>query len=524
MTKNNEIVSIIIPTKNSAGFLDVCLKNIRLQSYKKIEVIIVDSKSTDNVSELAKKYNCRFLTYIPKVEKGIFDAPHKRNYGMAKAKGKYVYWLDADMTLPKNLISEAVLLCKKGADAVILPEDSYGVGIWAKAKQLERRCYWNDPTMESPRFYKKTAWDDIGGFDLSLGAGGDDIDLTQKLLEKNYNIKRATNIVLHNEGKLTLKNTVRKHFMYGREMFNYFKKRPSSWIATYNPVKFSYFQNWKLFVTHPVETVLFIIMRTLEYIAGFVGLIYSFLNLRDKKSTSKKTDVSDYSDYLFQYYDTSIPHLLKKYLESSKYKSLLDLGCGDGSILYSLKKNGYFKGKKIYGVDLSPKSIALVKKIDPRIRAFVDDVENIKNIKNNSIDFIISTMVIEHVDDKKLLKTIDKVLKNKGVAYITTVFKKPYGWYYNRRNGKWVMDVTHLREYTSDEELMNLINYKKFSVLETKKSLLWFPVADFITRRILIKNRKFFTENPFFNMIRKIQIPIMGYYAWEIVLEKNGKN
>ena len=144
MIKDNKIVSIVIPTKNSANFLEGCLKNIRLQSYPDIEIIIVDSKSTDNVKELAKKYKCRFLTYVPKVKSGIFDAPHKRNYGMAKANGEYVYWLDADMELPKNLISEAVDLCKHGADAVILPEDSFGIGIWAKAKHLERRCYWND--------------------------------------------------------------------------------------------------------------------------------------------------------------------------------------------------------------------------------------------------------------------------------------------------------------------------------------------------------------------------------------------
>ncbi len=521
MGKNNEIVSIVIPTKNSAGFLENCLKNIRLQSYPKIEIIVVDSNSSDNIKEISRKYHCNFINYVPKVEKGIFDAPHKRNYGMARAKGKYVYWLDADMTLPKNLISEAVGLCEKGADAVILPEDSYGIGMWAKVKQLERRCYWNDPTMESPRFYKKSVWEDIGGFDLDLGAGGDDVDLTQKLLEKKYLINRTKNIVLHNEGKLTLKNTIKKHFMYGREMFNYLKKRPKSWVSTYNPIKFSYFRNWKLFITHPVEAILFIIMRTSEYVAGLTGLIYSFFDSKNIKLTPKKIEKSDYSDYLFQYYATTIPYLLKKYLENTKYKSLLDLGCGDGSMLYSLKKNGYFRGKKIYGVDLSPKSISLVKKIDPKISAYVDNVENIKNIKNNSIDFIVSTMVIEHVDDKKLLKTVDKVLKNKGIAYITTVFKKPYAWYYNRRDGKWVMDVTHLREYEKDEELMKLINKRKYSVMESNKSLLWFPLVDFITRRLLIKNRKFFTENLFLNIIRKIQIPIIGYYTWEIVLEKN---
>ncbi len=271
------LVSIVIPTKNSAGFLESCLKHIRLQSYSKIEIIVVDGKSTDNVKELAMKYKCEFYTYIPKVKRGIFDAPHKRNYGMGKAKGEYVYWLDADMELPKGLIMEAVNLCKKGADAVILPEDSYGVGIWAKAKQLERRCYWGDDSVESPRFFKKSVWNSIGGFDLSLGAGGDDIDLTQKLLEKKYTIKRTKSTVRHNEGNLSITKLFKKRFMYGREMTNYLKKRPKSWFSSYNPLKGSYFKHWKLFLQNPLVTIAFIIMRTIEYFAGFLGMIFNYL-------------------------------------------------------------------------------------------------------------------------------------------------------------------------------------------------------------------------------------------------------
>lgn len=516
----NKIVSIVIPTKNSANFLESCLKHIRSQSYPNIEIIIVDSKSTDNVRELSKKYKCRFITYIPKVKKGIFDAPHKRNYGMARAKGKYVYWLDADMELPENLISEAVSICEKGADAVILPEDSFGAGFWSKVKQLERRCYWGDQSMESPRFYKKSAWDDIGGFDLSLGAGGDDLDLTQKLVEKRYVIKRSESIVLHNEGELTPFKSFRKHYMYGREMFNYLKKRPRSWVTSYNPLKISYLRNWRLFLTHPVLTCGFIYLRTIEYIGGTIGFLQSFFEPKNTQATQKKDKITDYSDYLFQYYSTTIPDLLKKYLKLFPGKSLLDLGCGDGALLFALKRNGYFRNRKIYAIDISPKSIALVKKIDARINAFVDNVEVISKIKPNNIDFIISTMVIEHVDDKKMLAAVFKLLKRGGIAYITTVFKKPYGWYYNRRDGKWVMDVTHLREYTKDSELTKLIDNKKYSILESQKSLLWFPMADFITRRLHIKNRKLFVESKLFNLIHEIKIPIIGYYEWEIVLKK----
>ncbi|MEK7533167.1 MAG: glycosyltransferase [Patescibacteria group bacterium] len=271
------IVSIVIPTKNSTAFLENTLKSIKAQSYPYIETIVVDGNSTDNTVLLAKKYNATIMIYAPKVQKGIFDAPHKRNYGMARGKGEYVYWLDADMELPKNLIKEAVALTKKGYDGIIFSEDSFGEGIWANAKQLERRCYWGDLTVESPRFFTKKAWDDIGGFDLSLGAGGDDIDLTQKLMEKGYKIQWTENIIRHNEGKLSITKLFKKRFMYGREMVNYLKKRPKSWIASYNPIKFAYFRHWKLLLAHPVNTVLFIVMRLIEYTGGFSGLIYSYI-------------------------------------------------------------------------------------------------------------------------------------------------------------------------------------------------------------------------------------------------------
>ncbi len=270
-------VSIVIPTRNSGEFLETCLKNIRSQTYPDIETIIVDGHSKDRTIPLAKKYKCRIYQFVPKVNVGLFDAPYKRNLGMEKGTGEYVYWLDADMELPKNLIKEAVMLCEKGADAVILPEDSFGIGIWSKAKQLERRCYWKDLSVECPRFYKKTVWQDIGGFDESLGAGGDDLDLTIKLLEKGYKIARTKSIVMHNEGNLTIEKLCKKKFMYGREMKNYMAKRPKSSFESYFSMRLlSYLRNWKLFLRNPFMTLVFIFMRFVEYIAGFAGFVYSF--------------------------------------------------------------------------------------------------------------------------------------------------------------------------------------------------------------------------------------------------------
>lgn len=271
----NEIVSIVIPTRNSAILLNKCLSHIKSQSYSKIETIIVDGGSIDNAQDIARKYNCRFFTYNPKLKKGLFDAPHKINYGVSKAIGEYIYWVDADMELTRNVVRDAVSVCEKGAGAVIVPEESFGQGIWARAKQLERRCYWGDDTVESPRFLRASIWKAIGGFDLSLGGGGNDWDLHLKIKEHGDKVVRIKSIVMHNEGNLRLIKLMKKRFMYGREALSYISKRPKASFVNYFPFRKAFFKNWRLFVPRPIDTSAFIVMRFSEYTAGFLGIIYA---------------------------------------------------------------------------------------------------------------------------------------------------------------------------------------------------------------------------------------------------------
>ena len=278
MATKQPLVSIIIPTKNSALFLENTLKSIKNQSYPRIETIIVDGKSIDATVQLAKKYKVTLYTFVPKVAPGTFDAPHKRNYGVKKANGEYVYYVDADMELGKRVIEEAVMLCEKNKiDAVIVPEDSFGEGIWASAKNLERRCYWGDDSVEAPRFFKKSVWLKVGGLDEGLGGGGDDWDLYQKVLEANYKVGRIRDMVRHNEGKLSLIRLAKKRFMYGRDTAKYLLKRPTQGAKSYFPIRKGFITNWRMLLSRPKDTCAFIFMRTIEYGAGFTGILYSSL-------------------------------------------------------------------------------------------------------------------------------------------------------------------------------------------------------------------------------------------------------
>lgn len=272
------LVSIIIPTVNSGLFLENTFKSIVAQSYKNIETIIVDGQSTDNTLPLAKKYKAHVFQLKTNLPKGTFDAPYRRNFGVKKARGVYVYYVDADMELPKNLIEEAVNLCEKKYDALILPEDSFGVGVWAKAKNLERRCYWGDQLIESPRFFKKNVWEKVGGLDEKLAGGRDDGDLYEKLKENNFKVGRTKAIVMHNEGKLTVKKLFMKKYMYGKDVMKYVSKRPVVGVASYSPIRLSFLKNWKLFAKRPMDSGVFIIMKGVEVAGGCAGVADSLIN------------------------------------------------------------------------------------------------------------------------------------------------------------------------------------------------------------------------------------------------------
>lgn len=273
----NDLVSVIIPTRNSGELLENCLKSVRQQTHKNIEIIVVDGRSTDNTIDIARKYGCKVYFFVPKVKKGLFDATEKRNFGAKKATGEFIYFLDADMEIVKNVISEALDECRKGFDEIVIPEDSFGKGPWARAKNLERRFYLGDDTVESPRFFRKKSWIELGGYDENIAGGGDDRDLYQKALEGKHKIGRIKSLAMNNEGNLQLINLLKKQFMYKREVLKYIRKRPLASIKGYFPIRRSHIINWRMFTSRPKDTFFFVIMKTGEVIASISGMLYSLV-------------------------------------------------------------------------------------------------------------------------------------------------------------------------------------------------------------------------------------------------------
>ncbi len=222
----------------------------------------------------------------------------------------------------------------------------------------------------------------------------------------------------------------------------------------------------------------------------------------------------------YAFYAQKIPFLLKKHLKNTKHNTYLDLGCGDGALLFELNKKKLLENKKIFAIDLSSKRLEKIKKLNAKINCFKNDACNITDIKDKEIGFITTSQVIEHVkDDEKMIKELYRILKDDGKIYLSTVFKKKYAWYFYRCNGKWVLDPTHLREYTKDSELVSLFEKNNFQIIDTRKSLIWFTPINFVLR--LLKTKNDTQKNPIINILQNFKIPIPRYRNWEFILKKS---
>lgn len=111
-------ISVIVPVYNVYDYLDKCLNSLVNQSDNDFEVIIVNDGSTDNSQEIIDKYvseNANMKSFI-KENGGLSSA---RNYGLSKATGEYVLFLDSDDYYEPNTIEIMKKEALSGDDIII---------------------------------------------------------------------------------------------------------------------------------------------------------------------------------------------------------------------------------------------------------------------------------------------------------------------------------------------------------------------------------------------------------------------
>lgn len=142
----NELVSVIMPCYNAAGFISVAIQSVLDQTYTNFELIIVNDGSTDKSEEEIKKFDDKRIRYFRQENKGQCAAS---NFGIAQARGEYIKFFDADDVLGSEHL-EAQMKRLNGS------------------KTSVASCAWGrfyDGNPNSAKFIPETVWKDMKPLD-----------------------------------------------------------------------------------------------------------------------------------------------------------------------------------------------------------------------------------------------------------------------------------------------------------------------------------------------------------------------
>lgn len=268
----NPLVSIIIPCLNSSEFIGRCLESVKNQTYKNIEIIVVDNFSKDETTKIAKRYTSKVYSFGP--ERGA-----QMNYGLKKASGKYIYRIDSDFILEREVVEQCVETCEKeNLDGIAVHNTSAdGLGFWADVRKIERDTYRDDDLIVGVRFLSKKAWDKIGFFDEGM-AGPEDFEFHNKFINAGFKYGRIKAIERHLGEFKSIKDIWKKFYYYGKSNYYYVKKYPSRATKQYIPFRPSYFRHFKELISNPILFLGFIVMNIVKYSAGGAGFLWAMIN------------------------------------------------------------------------------------------------------------------------------------------------------------------------------------------------------------------------------------------------------
>lgn len=175
MTNTNPLVSIIIPAYNADAFVKDAIESCCNQSYRPIEIIVVDDGSTDNTWNIINELKLSDLVLIHQDNKGLSAA---RNKGISVSKGYYIKFLDADDLMLDGLKNQV-------KHALSLSENEISVSLYKKRDQILKFENWFSMYTAWLPLFPRDALTRIGGFENGVKYV-EDMELTFNIQVAGY--------------------------------------------------------------------------------------------------------------------------------------------------------------------------------------------------------------------------------------------------------------------------------------------------------------------------------------------------
>ncbi|OGG03815.1 hypothetical protein A2W14_04705 [Candidatus Gottesmanbacteria bacterium RBG_16_37_8] len=179
-------ISVVIPAYNEEKYLTVSLKSFKNQTFKDFELIVADGGSTDDTEKISSIYNAKFITVKNS------NVVRARDAGLRAAQGEILVCADADTFYPPDhleviwneyLKNDQVVAVTGKARMVNGPK--WGIIVWGIIYRIIALFYRLFATvLYAPAYnlsYKRLVFLDLGGYDVSLDFGGDELDVLSRL-------------------------------------------------------------------------------------------------------------------------------------------------------------------------------------------------------------------------------------------------------------------------------------------------------------------------------------------------------
>ena len=218
MNSSKELVSVLLSTYNSESTIEESLISLLNQTYKNLEILIVDDGSTDNTEEICKKLQLsdeRILLFSNKKNIGLTKS---LNSLAQKASGSLIARQDADdVSLPERIEKQIQFMNKKKLDAVttrsIVKQNNKkrpGISFYIPDKLLINR---KNPFIHGTLIIKKNVFQEIGYYDERFYFA-QDYKLFYDLLNNGYKVRTLNKAlyILNTENNISSENLERQNY------------------------------------------------------------------------------------------------------------------------------------------------------------------------------------------------------------------------------------------------------------------------------------------------------------------------
>lgn len=135
-----KLVSIIVPVYNREAYVEQCINSLINQTYKNIEIIVVDDGSTDRSGEICETFASEDVR-VKVVHQENGGVSHARNVGVSHAQGEYISFVDSDDYVTPEYVEYLLgLLETKGAELACCNFENTGDREWTASEEQDE-CF-----------------------------------------------------------------------------------------------------------------------------------------------------------------------------------------------------------------------------------------------------------------------------------------------------------------------------------------------------------------------------------------------